>query len=77
MAPDEAAEPIDDQMRKFLTLVQTARWTRAPRVWNPQLREAIGNRHIKVGFGGVLEITDEGRQALAVEPVRSDDGPKA
>lgn len=55
---------MDEQLLKFLKLVPTAVWRQPPPVWNEQLRSALSDGFISVGFGGTLKLTDAGRAAL-------------
>jgi hypothetical protein len=59
---------MDEQLKKFLALVPTANWRQPPNVWNQQLREALSEGFITVGFGGVLKLTDAGREAAKLDP---------
>jgi hypothetical protein len=52
------------QDTSFLRLVERSSWRKVPKVWNEQLRKSLSDRLVKVGFGGVLELTDAGRAAL-------------
>lgn len=61
---------IDEKTIKFLTLVPGAGWranNRAnsiPTVWNEQVRAALSDQLIAIGFGGAVRLTDAGRLAL-------------
>lgn len=55
---------MDEQLKKFLNLIPTANWRQPPKVWNDQLRQALGESYVTVGFGGVLKLTDAGREAV-------------
>lgn len=52
---------------KFLDLVRVAGWhgDSVPKVWHKEMREALSGDLIRVGFGGVIELTTAGREALA------------
>lgn len=54
-------------MRKFLTIVRDAGWrtttNRVPRVWAEEYREALSGKLVRIGFGGSIELTDEGKAA--------------
>jgi hypothetical protein len=39
-----------------------------PPTWNEQLREAMSENFISIGFGGLLKLTDAGRAALEAKP---------
>lgn len=56
-----------DRLAKFLNLVPGARWRSrtVPAVWSGEVREALGDDLIKIGFGGVIELTEAGRKAAA------------
>lgn len=49
-----------DRMKKFLNLVTGTNWRQPPAVWNEELRTALSNGLVKVGWGGILEVTGEG-----------------
>jgi hypothetical protein len=63
---------MDDRLREFLDVTSTANWKQPPRVWAPQLREALSESYVKIGFGGVLQLTVLGEMAR-----RGDDVPAA
>jgi hypothetical protein len=51
----------DKQLPKFLLLVRTMRWRQGvPKVWNEQFRFALGDGLVKIGWGGLIELTDDG-----------------
>jgi len=52
---------------KFLDLVPTARWRQPPSVWNEALRVALSDGLIRVGFGGILMLTEKGRKVRAAK----------
>lgn len=54
---------FDPQLIKFLKVADTARWRDVPKVWNVQLRAALGDSLVKVGWGGVIELTEAGKIA--------------
>lgn len=54
---------MDEKLIKFLKLVPSARWRDVPKVWNEQLRAALSDDFIKIGWGGVIELTDAGKTA--------------
>lgn len=56
--------PMNERLKKFLGTLQTAYWRDVPKHWHHELREAIEQQLVKVGWGGVLELTDAGRKAL-------------
>lgn len=56
---------MDEKLLKFLRLVPTANWRQnTPPVWNEQLRQALSDGLVGFGFGGLLKLTDAGRNAL-------------
>lgn len=55
---------MDEKLAKFLKLVPGASWQMPPPVWNEQLREALNDHLVTVGWGGVLELTSAGRARL-------------
>jgi hypothetical protein len=60
---------ISDRMKAFLSLVKTARWRDVPKVWSSELREALNKNLVRSGWGGVLELTEIGKDRLsAVTP---------
>lgn len=54
---------MKDRLLIFLDLVPTANWKQPPAVWGEQLRQAMGEGFVTVGWGGVLKLTDAGRAA--------------
>ena len=56
---------MDQKLREFLRLVPGAGWRRPPPVWNEQLRAALSEGYIKIGFGGGLQLSEAGRMALS------------
>jgi len=54
----------DDRLGRFLSLVPGARWHQPPPTWNDVFREAISERFVRIGWGGVLELTDEGKNRV-------------
>lgn len=54
----------DPMLLKFLRLVPSANWREPPRVWNEQLRRALSDGLVTVGWGGVLKLTDAGCEEL-------------
>jgi hypothetical protein len=54
---------MDEKLTKFLGLVPGANWHQPPQVWGEQLRQALSAGLVTVGFGGVLKLTDAGREA--------------
>lgn len=65
--PVSSSQPIGERLRQFLTLVPNANWRgcgQPPAVWNEQLREALAEHFVTIGFGGLLKLTDAGRAVL-------------
>lgn len=54
---------MNDRLLIFLDLIPTSRWSQPPTVWGPQLREALSEGFVSVGWGGILKLTDAGREA--------------
>lgn len=54
-----------ERLVKFLSLVPGARWRSAPPTWNVELQTALSDDLVKIGWGGILELTDAGREAVA------------
>lgn len=59
-----------EKLKRFLALVSTAGWRAAaaggntvPGVWNEQFREALAKGLLKIGFGGVIKLTEKGKKA--------------
>lgn len=61
------AEPNVRTLHQFLDCVRLVRWRKPPKVWNEIYREALSERYVKVGFGGVLELTEAGSSFLKGE----------
>lgn len=57
----------DRNMEVFLSLVPLAGWRDVPRVWSEQFREALSGGLVKVGWGGVIELTDAG-ETMRTQP---------
>ncbi len=53
------------KLTDFLRLVEQCAWKSPPRAWNEQFREALSERYVYIGFGGVVQLTDVGRRAVA------------
>lgn len=65
---------MNDRLAIFLDLVPTARWSQPPAVWGPQLREALSEGFVTVGWGGILKLTDAGREARARDAAAHSNG---
>lgn len=52
---------MSDRLRDFLLLVRNQDWRNPPAVWNEQLREALSDHLVTIGWGGVLKLTDAGK----------------
>lgn len=48
---------LDEQLIKFLKLVPSAHWCNVPKGWNEQFRAALSDHLVKVGWGGIIELT--------------------
>lgn len=55
-----------DMMTRFLARVPSANWRTPPDVWNVELRKALNNGLVTVGWGGILKLTDAGRRAALI-----------
>jgi hypothetical protein len=55
---------MDKRLKDFLELVPYANWRSPPKAWGEQVREALSERLITIGFGGSIKLTDAGRLAL-------------
>lgn len=53
-----------DRLGRFLDLVHTAGGIRVPPAWSDELRKALADGLVRVGWGGGIEITDAGRDEL-------------
>lgn len=54
------------QLEKFLSVVAEGVFrNRVPAAWNAEMRAALSDDLVKVGFGGILELTKAGRDVLA------------
>jgi hypothetical protein len=53
-----------ESLIRFLSVVNTARFKGVPPVWAVPMRQALSDHLIRVGWGGVLELTDAGRAKL-------------
>jgi hypothetical protein len=51
---------MDDKLRRFLRTVPNARWRsgQMPPVWNEQVRQALCDQLILIGFGGLVKLTE-------------------
>jgi hypothetical protein len=54
---------MDERLKEFLDVASTANWRHVPKVWNPQFREALSGSFVKVGWGGVVQLTVLGEMA--------------
>lgn len=52
------------RLRQFLSVVPNMRLRNVPAVWNEEVRRALSDNLVRVGWGGVLELTDEGHKML-------------
>lgn len=60
-----------NDLQKFLRLVPAANWRgNTPQVWNVQLRQSLSDGLVAVGFGGVLILTNAGRDMIHSEQQR-------
>lgn len=66
MTPPRSHSGIE-RLQEFLRLVATAEWRQPPQVWNEQLREALSDHLVKIGFGGILRLTEAGKNVIAPE----------
>ena len=55
-----------EKLNRFLNIVPAARWrsARVPSVWSDQLRAALNDNLVTIGFAGVIKLTDAGYAAL-------------
>lgn len=51
---------MNERLDHFLRLIPSANWRQPPPAWNKELRTALSDRLVTVGFGGVLKLTSEG-----------------
>lgn len=49
----------EDRLATFLRLVSRGDW-RPPAVWGGEIRRALSDRLVTIGFGGALKLTDAG-----------------
>lgn len=54
---------MDEKLIRFLKAADGARWAHVPDVWLEQLRAALSQRLVKVGWGGIIELTEAGKAA--------------
>jgi hypothetical protein len=54
---------LSERDKEFLTMLKFGKH-HIPQVWNEELRHAISNGWVTVGWGGIRELTDAGRAAL-------------
>lgn len=54
---------FEPRLINFLKVVRTARWRQVPKAWHGQLRVALSENLVRVGWGGVIELTDAGEIA--------------
>ena len=52
---------------KFLYVCQTAKWHSVPRTWATEFRDALSGGLVRVGFGGIIELTSAGHRALEAD----------
>jgi len=53
----------DEKLIRFLKAADGARWSHVPSVWLEQLRTALNENLVKVGWGGIIELTETGKIA--------------
>ena len=63
-SPADAAYISDNCQRLQAEMLVFGRG--APAVWGAQLREALSEGFVTVGWGGILKLTDAGREARTV-----------
>ena len=51
---------MDEKLINFLARARHANWREPPAVWNEQLRQALSENLVTVGWGGVIKVTDAG-----------------
>jgi hypothetical protein len=55
---------MDEKLINFLARARHANWRQPPKVWNEQLRQALSEGLVTVGWGGVIKVTDTGWDAV-------------
>ena len=55
---------MDEKLIEFLQRVPSARWRNVPKGWSEQFRTALSDRLVKVGWGGIIELTASALDAL-------------
>lgn len=53
----------DRNMEVFLSLVPLAGWKEVPPPWQDKFREALSAGLVKMGWGGIIELTELGKLA--------------
>ena len=56
---------MDEKQLSFLRMIASNGRDIPSRAWAQQIREALSDGLVRVGFGGVCELTEAGREALA------------
>lgn len=51
----------EEKLTRFLRLVPQANWRRPPAVWAESVREALSDKLVTIGFGGVMKLTEAGK----------------
>lgn len=64
---------MTDRLTKFLQIVFTSRMRSGavPKVWAVEYRQALSDGLVSIGWGGVLDLTDEGRTAANIHEERT------
>lgn len=55
---------MDEKLINFLARARHANWRQPPKVGNEQLRQALNEGLVTVGWGGVIKVTDTGWDAV-------------
>jgi hypothetical protein len=59
----DMSESDDERLQAFLILVKTAYWRAhngPPKCWNEEMRRAINDGLISIGFGGIIKLNPAG-----------------
>lgn len=54
-----------DRLCEFLSRVTAARWRRVPKTWNDEFRQSLNDNLVTIGWGGVIQLADAGKEKLA------------
>lgn len=64
---------MDERLIKFLQIVPSAGWRKVPKGWNEEFRKALSDGLVKVGWGGIIQLTASALDMLLHLPAKRTD----